>query len=82
MNGGILLVNPNPFSSSFLVSGNFTSELENAEVVVTDVTGRIITKQKLLNGAFNLRFDLEDQQNGVYFIILQNNGQQIDSKKL
>ncbi|WP_282786461.1 T9SS type A sorting domain-containing protein [Flavobacterium croceum] len=59
---------PNPAISSVTISSE-TAELEN--VIITDLTGKII-KQKTLNGVEN-NLDISDLSSGAYFFTVKGN---------
>ena len=57
-------ISPNPSSGKITVSIN---KIENLQLEITDVVGKIIFTKKL-NSENNLSIDLADQPNGVYLI--------------
>ena len=67
------LIYPNPNDGSFYIA---TSSMEELNVEIKDITGRILAKEKLVvtNGSAQLKTDLP---NGTYFVsVKENDGKQ------
>ena len=71
-----LSVYPNPAHNSFTVSLN--SEMKNAELKLTDVTGRIVIEQPLRNPTTTINSALSA---GVYFVKVSD-GENVFTQKL
>ena len=68
-----LTLYPNPSTGKLYIS-NFTASQKNADIEVSDVTGKLITKQQSLinDGVVELNLDVN---NGVYFVkVITGNG--------
>lgn len=57
---------PNPASGDVFVNIN-AANLENINVKITDVMGKVIAEASE-NSAANMKFDLSEQSNGMYFV--------------
>jgi type IX secretion system substrate protein len=72
-NGNQLTLYPNPSTGKLYIS-NFDASQKNANIEVTDVTGKLIAKQPspINNGLVELNLDVN---NGVYFVkVVTDNG--------
>jgi aminopeptidase N len=75
-----LNIYPNPATNNVTVAISNSNVGSNAKIIITDVSGRIILSQQANNGDNNI--NLNQLQNGVYFVTLQNENKTIASKKL
>ena len=65
-----LTISPNPFSGSFTISG--LGEMRNAEYMITDQYGKLISFGKL--PATRTEFDLSTIISGIYFFSIRQDG--------
>ena len=71
---------PNPSTNNTIQIAFDLQQTANYNVVVTDVTGRIIQNKNLSNAAKNAYLELENA--GIYFVQLLENGQIIANEKV
>lgn len=74
-------VYPNPSNGKFYL-GSFNNSLQNIEVIITDVAGRLVTCKKvdqILIGE-SLEIDLNNNPSGVYFIKLRAEHMVLDGR--
>jgi hypothetical protein len=67
---------PNPTTGVFFIT--FSKILENAQIVITDVKGKVV--QKLIGNGIKLTVDLSAVASGVYFVRIEDNGLTIVKK--
>jgi hypothetical protein len=72
---------PNPNDGLFNINYVLTSD-ENAELVITDVTGKLVKAINLNQEANQMQIDLSHLQNGVYFYYVKQNATIIASDKI
>jgi len=72
---------PNPVSDQLVVDFNFDKTIENLQVNLVDLTGKIIHTTTLENYATgNLQLDVNQYPSGVYFLQVQADRQMITEK--
>jgi len=75
-----VIVYPNPTTGSFEVR---LPDLGIVDVVVTDVTGKMVDSEHINTNEHNrVNFDLSDQAPGVYFIKVTNSKKVTQTKLL
>jgi alpha-amylase len=68
----ILSIYPNPAFNEITIE---TGEMEeNADVLVTDLSGKEILKSQISKGSISTKLDISDVQNGCYFITISLGG--------
>lgn len=73
-----IAIYPNPNNGQFTISGKqFSGE---TKIIVLDMLGREVLT-KLMTG-IEIQIDLSLQQNGLYYVVINNNGKQYQSKVL
>jgi len=72
---------PDPFSRNTIIP-YYLPEATKAEIIIKDVTGRIILCLPLHEGENKLEIDSKGWANGVYFYGMSINGENIDNKKM
>lgn len=77
-----LNIYPNPTSGEFVVE-LVTKEKGTALITILDVTGRVITKQRIQNfeGSYTNKFDLKDEARGTYIVQIKV-GDKLTSTKI
>lgn len=72
-----LTLAPNPSNGNLNISIFTTESMENANVQVFDLAGRVVFEQALGNveAEFNTGLDLSALENGFYFVAIKNNSQ-------
>jgi hypothetical protein len=75
-NSSAVIINPNPNNGVFSIN----SKISNYVITIIDVTGREVFKQTSQNE--NSQINVSDLQNGVYYIQISNNKQQVTQKML
>jgi ornithine carbamoyltransferase len=63
---------PNPNNGIFTLSYNLEKEITEADVVITDVTGKLMYQDKLDIENHNINLKLQNVQSGIYFVQLVN----------
>jgi hypothetical protein len=59
---------PNPNNGIFTLSYNLEKEITEADVVITDVTGKLMYQDKLDIENHNINLKLQNVQSGIYFV--------------
>jgi len=72
---------PDPFSRNTIIP-YYLPEGTKAEIIIKDVTGRIILCLSLHEGENKLEIDCKGWANGIYFYGMSINGENIDNKKM
>jgi len=72
---------PDPFSRNTIIP-YYLPEGTKAEIIIKDVTGRIILSLSLHEGENKLEIDSKGWANGIYFYGMNINGENIDNKKM
>jgi spore coat protein CotH len=70
---------PNPFSESAMI-GNAKSKIQNAELILYDVVGKVIRKEVVVTFPHELKRN--DLANGVYFYRIKNNSEIYSGKMI
>jgi len=72
---------PNPSTGNFRVSMEF-AERGDVQLFVMDASGRRIVEMQLddVSGLLSQEIDISEEENGVYFLIVQQNGKQYNQK--
>ncbi len=72
-----LTLAPNPSNGKLNISIFTTESMENANVQVYDIAGRVVFAQALgsVEAEFNTGIDLSALENGFYFVAIKNNNQ-------
>ena len=73
---------PNPNSGSTQIPYFIPDENNNAQIIFTDMLGKIINTTKLIKGYGNITVDTQDLPNGTYVYSLVIDGKIYDSKKM
>ncbi len=71
------IVFPNPTTGEITV---FMSELENAEISILNLTGKVLLKEQLLSN--NQKISLETLANGIYMVQIKNGDTLVDIQKI
>jgi len=72
---------PDPFSRNTIIP-YYLPEATKGEIIIKDVTGRIILCLSLHEGENKLEIDCKGWANGIYFYGMSINGENIDNKKM
>ena len=73
-------VYPNPFSNHISISGNTKFETK-LEILITDISGRVIFKEQLnTNSNFKRNIDLQELPKGLYFITIRSDNSSVTKK--
>lgn len=72
---------PNPFKSAFSIEATLL-EAGNIDLKISNAIGQEIFQKDfgMVSGDFNYQLDMSDQANGIYFLSLRLNDQQIIAK--
>jgi len=73
---------PNPFSDGTIIATYITGDYRNAEVVVYDMVGNVITRFKLKQGQNFNEIGSDRLKYGIYFYTLVSDGVKIETKKM
>ena len=82
-NSEILSINAHIFDNSLLINSNFSKNIENIKLEITNLLGQILyTKDCIIeNNKLSEKIDISDYNSGIYFIRI-NNGEEFKSKKI
>ena len=72
MGSQYISIYPNPTSGSFIVE--LPVDVNDGEIYVTDITGKIITKGLMNKGGNKVVFTLPDVASGTYFVKVESDG--------
>lgn len=75
-------INPNPFTNSTIVTIMGMTENEDVKLVISDLSGKTISKIKIENLNEVIEIKGEFLQEGMYYFTLLNNNRIITSKKI
>jgi hypothetical protein len=73
---------PNPASESVTVSLSNLNSTETIFVNVIDVSGKLISSERISSGTSTFQCSTKELENGIYFLRLTENGKVIGNKKL
>ncbi len=76
---------PNPFNPFTNIKYQIALNNSIVNIAVFDITGRIIkilVNQEQNTGLYSVDFDASELSSGLYFYVLEVNGEKIDSKKM
>jgi hypothetical protein len=73
---------PNPFSNSSRIRYNIPAGTKNAQLVITDNSGKTIKQISLSAGAGIVNFDASTLKNGAYNYTLSVDGKLIEGRKM
>jgi len=79
MQAGPVKVYPNPSNGNMVLEYSFESD---AQVIITDMTGKTVLAGTLLNGGHQAAISLDGVGSGIYLMRVMQNGTQLDSRKL
>ena len=83
-NNKIISISPNPTVDQLTVIISIDTEIENAKLNVYDVNGKKMSELNIIERTSTITKTIrkENYENGIYFICLNINGKNIDSKKV
>ena len=73
---------PNPFDDLTVIPYYLPDKVIAGEIVITDITGRVIQKYDLEKGAKNIIFNSSELGNGIYYYTMIVDGKTITTKKM
>lgn len=73
---------PNPFYEKTTIPYNLNESDKNAELHITDITGKMLSKYQLQNDKNAINVDMSTLQSGFYFYSLYINHKLISTKKM
>ena len=73
---------PNPNNGNFTLKYDLIKEFTEAEVMVEDVTGKLIYAAKLNVTSRSINMDLSNARNGIYFVKVISNKEIISVNKV
>ena len=80
--GSISDIYPNPATNYVNLDFNLTSQVKEAKVRVINLLGSVVKEANIESGTNQLRLDISDLDNGVYFYSILVNGDTYKTKKL
>lgn len=80
--GSISDIYPNPATNYVNLDYNLTSQVKEAKVRVVNLLGSVVKEAIIENNTNQLRMDISDLDNGVYFYSVIVNGDTYKTKKL
>ncbi len=72
-----VIMYPNPTIENVYLS---ITNIPNAEILLIDIQGKILMKQKVLSDETDVTLDVKDLASGVYTIIVRNNKTKLEQK--
>lgn len=81
---GSISVFPNPFSNKIKITVQAASEIEDLNIEIVSLFGQTITtlQNKNVLGKITVEPDLSKLANGMYFVIVKENGKTVKSQKI
>jgi len=73
---------PNPNNGIFTLSYNLAKDVTAADVMIIDVTGKLIYQDKLDIENHNINLKLQNAQNGIYFVKIMSGKVMISVNKV
>lgn len=73
---------PNPVNGMAKLSYQFISRPENAKFKIYNVVGALVKESNIATQSGMILFHSDDFNNGVYVVVLEENGQVVDTQKL
>ncbi len=73
---------PNPFKGKTAIDYVIPSDMENAQLMIFDVSGKVLNSFALAPGSGQLTIDVNELTGGMYFYTIENNGQTIARQKM
>jgi hypothetical protein len=67
-NGNEIHLYPNPNNGIFTLSYNLAKDITEADVMITDITGKLMYQDKLDIENHNISLKLQNTQSGIYFV--------------
>ena len=74
MNDNLFSVYPNPVKEIINIK-YYTQDITNLQLIITDITGKYMIKQELLNNGGILNYDIRNFPAGTYFVRFVNENQ-------
>lgn len=81
-NGNHLLLSPNPANTHLMADYTIIPGASERYIIITDATGRIVSKHRLDYDKGQLTLSLEQYHSGVYIVQLYRDGVMVGSSKL
>ncbi len=81
-NDAVLTISPNPASSEVNVTYGFTSHASNPTLLVTDITGKILSKCALNQENNKQVIPTYNLQQGIYYLQLMDGSERLKSVPL
>lgn len=75
-------VYPNPASNAAFINLDIPAELNDAQLIVTNLLGSEVKNFKINERSGKLSIDVGDLKNGLYFCTIKVHGQLLESKRL
>lgn len=73
---------PNPVNGLAKLSYQFISRPENAKFKVFNLVGELVKESNIVTQSGLILFHSDDFNNGVYVVVIEENGQVVDTQKL
>ncbi|MEM8907911.1 MAG: tail fiber domain-containing protein [Bacteroidota bacterium] len=73
---------PNPFKGMTTIEYNIPMDMNGAELVVYDLRGAEMSRISVASGKGSLNYDASNLNSGVYFYLIEHNGQQLARQKM
>ncbi len=73
---------PNPFTSITVIPYILPEGLEIGELIVADISGRIVKQYEIKNNGGTIEINMNDYNAGVYFYSLMINDKMIETKRM
>ncbi|MFI5220769.1 MAG: FG-GAP-like repeat-containing protein [Bacteroidia bacterium] len=74
-----IFIHPNPATNQLIISGTNQS-LKNSQIIISDLPGRKIAEEKILNDANEYSLSVSELKTGIYFLTIQT-GEEISRLK-
>ncbi len=73
---------PNPNNGIFILSYTLAKEVTEADVMITDVTGKLMYQDKLDTESHSISLKLQNTQSGIYFVKVMSGKEIISVNKV
>ena len=79
---GVFKAYPNPASDVLYIQHLPGFEIQQCELQMADITGKIVMQQKLINQEVTYIFSTEALNNGIYFLSLRTESGLVQTEKI
>ena len=73
---------PNPTSGLTMIDYSLTDDVQNAQLVIYDASGRAVKRFALENGVGSVEYNTNELTSGIYFYTIESNGSNLARQKM